>query len=211
VGARINPKNGRQLEMRIKASLIFAALVLFTLPARAQQNNSEVSVNFTGDFQKSTSGFGVSDSPSYSGGFLANYRYHFNRWSAVEVNYSHTKFSQFYNNGTVTQANVNEATFAYLFTFGISEEARLHPFVEAGTGVLFFSPIAAGTNSGSLSQDRATFLYGGGLTYKLAHKLSLQVGYRGLIYRTPDFTIATQFTNAPTHMAEPYGGLTYRF
>ena len=58
--------------MRIKASLIFAALVLFSLPALAQQGNSEVSVNFTGNFQKSTSGFGVSDNPSYSGGFLAN-------------------------------------------------------------------------------------------------------------------------------------------
>jgi outer membrane immunogenic protein len=197
--------------MRIKIGLVFAALALFSLPTLAQQGNSEVSVNFTGNFQKSSSGFGVSDSPSYSGGFLANYRYHFNRWSAVEVNYSHTKFSQFYNNGTETQANVNEATFAYLFTFGVSEEARFHPFVEAGTGVLFFSPVAAGTNSGSLSQDRATFLYGGGVRYKLAHKLSLQVGYRGLLYRTPDFTIATQFTNAPTHMAEPYVGLTYRF
>jgi opacity protein-like surface antigen len=197
--------------MRIKIGLVLAALVLFSLPALAQQGNSEVSANFTGNFQKSSSGFGVSDGPSYSGGFLVNYRYHFNRWSAVAVNYSHTRFSQFYNNGTATQANVNEATFAYLFTFGVPQEARFHPFVEAGTGALFFSPIAAGTNSGSSSQDRATFLYGGGVTYKLAHKLSLQVGYRGLVYRTPDFTIPTQFTNAPTHMAEPYVGLTYRF
>ena len=197
--------------MRIKVALVLAALALFSLPALAQNGNSEVSVNFTGNFQKSAAGFGVSDNPSYSGGLLANYRYHFNRWSAIEVNYSHTRFSQFYNNATATQANVNEATFAYLFTFGVPQEARLHPFVEAGTGVLFFSPIAAGTNSGSLSQDRATFLYGCGVTYKLAHGLSLQVGYRGLVYRTPDFTIATQFTNAPTHMAEPYVGVSFRF
>jgi opacity protein-like surface antigen len=197
--------------MRIKIVLAWAALVLFSLPALAQEGNSEVSANFTGNFQKSASGFGVSDSPSYSGGLLVNYRYHFNRWSAVEVNYSHTRFSQFYNNGAATQADVNEGTFAYQFTFGISEEARFHPFVEAGTGVLFFSPISAGTTSGALSQDRATFLYGGGVTYKLAQQLALQVAYRGLVYRTPDFTLASQFTNAPTHMAEPYVGLTYRF
>lgn len=197
--------------MRIQIGLAVVALVLFSLPALAQEGNSEVSANFTGNFQKSASGFGVSDNPSYSGGLLVNYRYQFNRWSALEVNYSHTRFTQFYNNGAATQANVNEGSFAYQFTFGVSEQARFRPFVEAGTGVLFFSPISAGTSSGALSQDRAAFLYGGGVTYKLAHQLSLQVGYRGLVYRTPDFTLATQFTNAPTHMAEPYVGLTYRF
>jgi outer membrane immunogenic protein len=198
--------------MRKKISLILAALVLCSLPAFAQEGNSEVSVNFTGNFQKFSSGFGVSDSPSYSGGVLANYRYHFNRWSAIEVNYSHTRFSQYYNTGTATQANVNEATFAYVFTFGVSEDARIHPFVEAGTGALFFSPIfPTGTTNGALSQDRATFLYGGGVTYKLTHGLNLQVGYRGLVYRTPDFTLPAQFTNSPTHMAEPYVGVTFRF
>ena len=117
--------------MQIKLSLLVAALVLLSLPALAQQGNSEVSVNFTGNFQTQTSGFGLTDSASSAGGFLVNYRYHFNRWSAVEVNYGHTRFSQFYSSGNVTQANINEATFAYQFTFGISEEARFHPFVEA--------------------------------------------------------------------------------
>ncbi len=125
--------------MQIKLSLLVAALMLLSLPALAQQSNSEVSVNFTGNFQTQTSGFGLTDSASSAGGFLVNYRYHFNRWSAVEVNYGHTRFSQFYSSGNVTQANVNEATFAYQFTFGISGQARFHPFVEAGTGALFFS------------------------------------------------------------------------
>jgi opacity protein-like surface antigen len=197
--------------MRIKISLVLAALVLFSLPALAQNGDSEVSANFTGNFQKFSSGNGVAVSPSYSGGLLVNYRYHFNRWSAIEVNYSHTRFSQFYSDGAVTQANVNEASFAYQFTFGVPEDVRFHPFVEAGTGVLFFSPVFPGTTSGGVSQDRAAFLYGGGVTYKLTHGLNLQAGYRGLVYRTPDFTVATQFTNSPTHMAEPYVGVSFRF
>jgi opacity protein-like surface antigen len=198
--------------MRIKLSLLVAAVVLLSLPALAQQGNSEVSVNFTGNFQTQTSGFGLTDSASNAGGFLVNYRYHFNRWSAVEVNYGHTRFSQFYSSGNVTQANVNEATFAYQFTFGISEEARFHPFVEAGTGALFFSaPIAAGSNVSGFSQNRPTFLYGAGVTYKLIHNLSVQAGYRGLVYKAPDFTLVSQFTNATTQMAEPYVGITFRF
>jgi outer membrane immunogenic protein len=182
------------------------------LPALAQGGNSEVSANFTGNFQKQSSGQGVTDNPTYSGGLLVNYRYHFNRWSALEVNYGYTRYSNNYSTGSSTQSNSQEATFAYQFTFGIPRDARLHPFVEAGTGAIFFgSPIAAGSTAGGLSQDRAVFLYGGGVTYRLKGPFSAQLGYRGLLYRTPDFTLTSQFTNATTHRAEPYAGLTFRF
>jgi len=187
-------------------------LALLTLPALAQGGKSEVSANFTGDFQKQATGLGVTDSPSYSGGLLVNYRYHFNRWSAIEANYGYTRFSQFYSSGSVTQANVNEASLAYQFAFGVPNEARLHPFAEAGTGALFFSsPIASGSNAGGLAQSRPAFLYGGGVTYKMLGQLAVQLGYRGLIYKAPDFTVPSQLTNATSHMAEPYVGLTYRF
>jgi opacity protein-like surface antigen len=198
--------------MRIKASLLVAALALLSLPALAQRGNSEVSVNFTGNFQTQASGFGLTDTSSDAGGVLVNYRYHFNRWSAIEANYGHTQFSQIYSSGNITQSSVNEATFAYQFTFGVSSEARFHPFVEAGTGALFFSsPILAGSNAGGFSQNRPAFLYGGGVTYKLVRQLAVQVGYRGLVYKAPDFAVTSQFTNATTQMAEPYVGLTYRF
>ena len=38
--------------MRIKLNLLIAALALCSLPTLAQQGNSEVSANFTGNFQK---------------------------------------------------------------------------------------------------------------------------------------------------------------
>src|SRR5580704_12325461 len=86
--------------MRIKLGLFLAALVVLSLPALAQDGNSEVSANFTGNFQKQANGFGVIDTATDSGGFLVNYRYHFNRWSALEGNYGNTLFSQVYNSGT---------------------------------------------------------------------------------------------------------------
>ena len=197
--------------MRIKISLLLAALALLSLPALAQNGNSEVSANFTGNFQKQANGMGVTDTATDSGGFLVNYRYHFNRWSAVEANYGNTLFSQVYNTGTVTQARVQEATFAYMFTFGVDRDARFHPFLEAGTGALFFSPVFAGSTSPAVSQNRPVLLYGGGVAYKLTNRFSVQAGYRGLIYTAADFSVPTQVTNAKTNMAEPYVGVSFRF
>ena len=197
--------------MRIKIGLLVAVLALLSLPALAQNGNSEVSANFTGNFQKQANGFGVIDTATDSGGFLVNYRYHFNRWSAVEANYGNTLFTQVYNSGTVTQARVQEATFAYVFTFGVDREARFHPFLEAGTGALFFSPTIAGSTAPAVSQNRPVVLYGGGVQYKLTHRFSVQAGYRGLIYTAADFSVPTQVTNAKTNMAEPYAGVSFRF
>jgi opacity protein-like surface antigen len=197
--------------MRIKIGLFVAALALLSLPALAQNGNSEVSANFTGNFQKQADGMGVLDTATDSGGFVVNYRYHFNKWSALEANYGNTLFSQVYNTGTVTRARVQEATFAYVFTFGIAREARFHPFLEAGTGALFFSPSIAGTTGPSINQNRPVLLYGGGVAYKLTHGLSVQAGYRGLIYTAADFSVPSQVTNAKTNMAEPYAGVSFRF
>lgn len=81
--------------MRIKVSLLLAALVTFSLPALAQGGNSEASANFSGDFQKPATGFGLTDTSSNSAGFSLNDRYHFNRSGGVEVNYRYTRFSRF--------------------------------------------------------------------------------------------------------------------
>jgi opacity protein-like surface antigen len=197
--------------MRIKIGLLGTALALLSVPALAQNGNSEVSANFTGNFQKQANGFGVTDNATDSGGFLVNYRYHFNRWSAVEANYGNTLFSQVYNTGTVTQARVQEATVAYMFTFGVDRDARLHPFLEAGTGALFFSPVFAGSTGPAVSQNRPVLLYGGGVAYRLTSRFSVQAGYRGLVYTAADFSVPTQVTNAKTNMAEPYVGVSFRF
>src|SRR5580698_2645543 len=143
--------------MRNKISLLLAVLAMISvssIPVFAQ-GNSEVSANFTGNFQNTVTGLGVTDTPSDSGGLLINYRYHFNRWSAIEANYSSTRFSQTYSSGT--------RSLAYQFTFGISQEKRIHPFLEAGTGALFFSaPITPGSTTSGLSQTRPALIYGGG-------------------------------------------------
>src|ERR1700690_127742 len=197
--------------MRIKAILFLMALTLFWLPALAQDGNSEVSANFTGNFQRQASGEGLTDTPTYTGGILANYRYHFNRYSAIEVNYGYSRFSQLYNTQFYTLARTQELSLAYQFTFGVPKKAGFHPFAEAGVGALFFSPLLSGSSGVAFTQNLAALLYGAGASYRLWRNVSAQVGFRGLVYTAPDFGVPNEITNARTMMAEPYAGFTFRF
>jgi outer membrane immunogenic protein len=197
--------------------LVPAIAVIFSLPAFAQEERSEVSADFTGDFPAQASGLGLTDKPTNSSGLLVNYRYDFNDWSAIEINYDYTQFSQYYgpprftSASFVTRASANEATLGYVLTFGQPTGARYRPFVEAGTGALFFSPVSKGSTVAGLTQDRAAFLYGGGVDWNAAPNVSVRLGYRGLVYRAPDFVVPVQVTNAMAHLAEPYIGVVVRF
>jgi len=200
--------------------LLLAVLIMFVFcpkPLFAQESHSEISADFTGDFPSEATGLSRTDKPTNSGGLLVNYRYDFNDWSAIEVNYDYTHFSQFYGASGftmasfVTRANVNEATLAYVFTFDKAADARYRPFVEAGTGALFFSPVPKASTVAGLTQDQAAFLYGGGMDWNVASNVSVRFGYRGLVYRAPDFVVPVQSTNAITHLAEPYVGVVVRF
>jgi outer membrane immunogenic protein len=202
--------------MRIKSTLLVCAVALFAfaLPAPAQDSaRSEISADFTGDFQTQASGLGITDSPTYSGGVLANYRYHFSDWGAIEFNYSYTRFTQNYfpSSDSITQANAQEFTLAYVSTLGTKSSARIRPFVEAGTGGLIFSPVANGSTVDGLTQDRAVFLFGAGAEWRAMRNISLRIGYRGLVYKAPDFAVPSQVTNATTLMSEPYVGVAFRF
>jgi outer membrane immunogenic protein len=202
--------------MRFKSVVLVCAVavLMFALPALAQDGaRSEVSVDFTGNFQSQASGLGVTDSPTYSGGFLANYRYHFNDWSAIEVNYDYTRFTQYYTPSTdsITQAKAQEFTLAYVNTLGFKPSARIKPFVEVGTGALIFSPIPDGSTVAGLTDGRPAFLYGAGLDYRVMPCISVRLGYRGLLYKAPDFSVPSQTTNALTNMSEPYVGVVFHF
>ena len=81
-----------------------------------------------------------------------------------------------------------------------------------GPAIQGFTP-ATGTTSTTSTQAKAAFVYGGGVDLGITKRLSVRVGYRGLLYKSPDFKVITPFikTGAITHLAEPVGGLTFRF
>ena len=175
---------------------------------------SSASADFTGNFQRTATGAGVTDKATYSGGFFLNYRYAFRPRSSVEVNGGFTTFTEYYHPTVYfVQSNVWEATAAYVFRPGASTPGRLKPFLEGGGGVLKFSVIQRGSLGGVTNTHPGAILYGGGFEWRKTptSHISWRFGYRGLIYHAPQFGIIAQQTHAWTQMAEPFVGFVWQF
>lgn len=193
-----------------------AAVLLSASAALAQEGHwQEVGIQGTGFFTKDSSGNGLNQHATDTGGLLVNYRYHFNRWLAAEASYGYARNTQqnFSSAGVANvQANAHQATGALVVTvprrvFGLG------PYVLAGAGALTFDPTgnSGGVVSGAGSQTRAAFVYGGGVDYDLVKHVSLRAEYRGLVYERPDFGLAALHSGATAHTAQPSAGLVFRF
>jgi opacity protein-like surface antigen len=201
--------------MRRTAMRLAGLVILLALGATAQENRSEISVQGTGFFTQDTSGQGVSRTTTNTGGLLLGYRYHFNRWLSGEANYGYDRDTQRYfsSGGTSrVQSDVHAATADVVvgLPFTIS---RFSPYVLGGGGSLVFHPTgnAGGFVSGSDSQARATFLYGGGVNCTLTRPFSLRAEYRGYVYKDADFGVRDLTTDRWTHTAQPSAGIVFRF
>jgi outer membrane immunogenic protein len=201
----------------MKRSLIagVAAILLFTIAATAQEMRNEVSVQGTGFFTKDSSGQGVSQTTTKTGGFLAGYRYHINRWFSAEGNYGFDRNTQKYLSGfglSRVQSDVHAVTAGLdvRLPFSVS---RFAPYVLGGGGGLFFRPTGrrSGFVPGADTQARGALLYGGGVNYPVTQHFSFRAEYRGYVYKEPDFSIRELKTNSWTHTAQPSAGLAYRF
>jgi opacity protein-like surface antigen len=165
-----------------------AALALFltlTLAAAAQEYRSEVSVQGTGFFTKDSTGNGIRQEATKTGGVLVGYRYNINRWLAAEANYGYDRNTQFYSGAVPArvQANIHQITGSAVVK--LPSFAKLQPFVLAGGGGLVFDPTGnpGGTFAGATRETKGAFLYGGGADYRLTHHLALRAEYRGLVYK----------------------------
>lgn len=204
--------------MHRKSRIVVVCFMFLSSLMFAQENRSDISVSAFGSFPRQTTGNSIQQDPTNSGGFLLSYSYAFRPHSALELNYSFTRDTQYYTLiGTITgpvasqQANVHELSAAYVLDAGRSR--KLDPFVLGGIGALIFNPVTNSTNPtfGSTTQTKAAFVYGFGLDYHLAHSLGLRLQYRGLIYKAPDFGLSEISTGSWGHSAEPSIGITYRF
>ena len=175
----------------------------------------EISVQGTGFFTKDSSGNGINQHATDTGGFLLSYRYHFNRWLAADASYGYARNTQ--QNFTSSsqfgvQANMHQATGALVVT-APHRIFRLAPYVLAGTGALVFDPTgnAGGSVSGAQSQSKAAFVFGGGADYDLSRHFTLRAEYRGFVYGRPDFDLAALHSGTTTHTAQPSAGIVFRF
>jgi hypothetical protein len=95
-------------------------LLLAASSVMAQEGRwQEISVQGTGFFTKDSSGDGINQHATDTGGFLLSYRYHFNRWLAADASYGFAPNTQqnFTSSGPLSvRANVHQATGALVVT-----------------------------------------------------------------------------------------------
>ena len=202
--------------MRKAAIMIANFALLLGASAVAQESRSEISLQGTGFFTKDTSGQGVTERSTNTGGFLVGYRYSLTLWLAAEAVYGYDRNSQHYfgaNGLSRVQANVHEATGGFVVRVPAPARFPFKPYVLAEGGALVFDPTgnAFGTVAGAQRQATGVFAYGGGADFPLARHITLRAEYRGLVYNAPDFGLTALNTNTITHTAQPSAGIVFHF
>lgn len=202
--------------MRKMSGLVSAAVLLLSLSALAQESRSEVSVQGTGLFTKDTSGQGNTQRATNAGGLLVGYRYHFTRWLAAEGNYGYGRNTQQFFTGdglSRIQSNVHQVAGGFVVSLPVAARFRVHPYVLAEGGALIFDPTgnSFGSEDGAQKQTVGLFTYGGGADFPIMNHISLRAEYRGLVYKAPDFGLASLNTNSWTHAVQPSAGIVFRF
>ena len=203
----------KKYSVKPAALAILGCVALLSLRAVAQEVRSEVSVQGTGFFTKDSNGNGIENKATETGGLLIGYRYNITRWLAAEANYGYDRNTQSYIGSTSgrVQSNIHQITSSAVVK--LPAFARIQPYALAGGGGLIYDPTAnaGGTFAGATSEARGAFLYGGGADYAFTRHLSLRAEYRGFVYKSPSFHLASLKTDAWTHSAQPSAGIVYRF
>jgi opacity protein-like surface antigen len=200
------------------AKLFVVCLAGSILYAQEDYRN-DVTVSALGSFQRSTTGNGINQSADDSAGTLFTYRYFFTDRQGLELNYGYTRADEQFTpttstslaNATAISTNASEANLSYALRFGFRN--RLRPFATAGLGALVFSPINSFTVSSVAGARFATpdFVYSAGVDLALSRRVSFRLGYRGHVFQAPDYGVPALATGSVSHIAQPFGGLSFRF
>ena len=203
------------LKSALGSLVIFAAIAASATAALAQvEQPSQVSIQGTGLFTKSTQDQIPSHSATDSGGFLVGYSYQFSRWFGAEGNYGYSRNTQnfvaFGGAPAGLQTNLHEVTGELVAHFPLNVRS-VRPYVLGGGGALVFDPTDKFVVTGAERQTRGTFVYGGGANFDITHNFGVRAEYRGLIFKTPDFTLDKLNLDKFTHLAQPSVGFFFRF
>ena len=198
------------------SQIILMTLILGLSVSFAHAEN-DVALSLYGAFTGTTTGNGITQSPSNSAGGIFELRHISNPLIGYEATYSYNRANQVYsplvscgipcgNPSEPVAANAHEVTGDWIVSVHV---ANLRPFVLGGVGLLIDSPSSGQSNT--TSSNKPVFVYGAGLDWGLIPHLGLRVQYRGNLYKAPDLTTLYTSTNVFTHTAEPMIGAYFRF
>ena len=193
---------------------VVVTLALSATAALAQEEKpSQVSIQGTGLFTKSSNDQIPSNDASKSGGLLVGYSYQFSRWFGAEANYGYSRNTQNYltlATPSSLQANFHQVTGALVAHLPVHVR-HIRPYVLGGGGAIVFDPTDKFVVTGAERQTRGAFLYGGGTNFDITKNFGVRAEYRGLVYKVPDFTLNNLNLDRFTHLAQPSVGFFVRF
>ena len=185
-------------------------LVSFCSFAAAQETRHEITVQGSGFFNKESTGLGIKNTPTNSGGFMAGYRFNIKSWLSAEADYDYFRNSQKYSSAsglTAVSTNVHAITGNAVIKMPVTIKS-LKPYALVGGGAMVFDP----RNSSSVSsQTVGTFVYGAGADYPITSRIAFRGQYRGFVYKAADFDVSSLKTDKFTHSAVPSLGLVLNF
>src|SRR5215475_10602225 len=206
-------RHRRNSKMKKQILGTVTGLVLFATAAMAQvEQPSQISFQGTGLFSKDSNADSASQRTTNSGGLLVGYSSQFNNWAGVEGNYGYSRNTQNFL-GTFGQSGIRTNFHEVIVSFVVHIPVRLanvRPYALAGGGALIFNPVDNFTN-GIDRQTRGAFVYGGGANFDVTRNFGIRTEYRGLVYKSPDFTQPSLNLDKVTHLAQPSAGFYFRF
>ena len=172
------------------------------------QTEWKVGVSAIGAFPSGSSGSGVQQGGSYSGGVLASYRYFFSARQGAEADYGYTRDTLQYSTPSGAAgllSDMHEFSASYVDRVPLG---RVTPFASAGFGGVVFDPATGGSfaPAAPAPQARPAFVYSVGADITITSHLSFRAQYRGLVYKAPDFGTGMGADSA-MNMSKPAGGL----
>ncbi len=199
----------------MKKMMLLGVLMLLAAGAYAQESRQDVNISATGIFGPSIHGAAnVQQSMTGALGALLSYRYMLTPRSAVEVNYSFAqdqqKFVTSFQPFPRVHSRQQEISAAYVFSMTFK---RYNPFIEAGVGTMFFTPVLDNKTTllGTKSSKNFGGVGGAGLAYELSPSFDIRIEYRGFLGKTPNFGESSYTTNRYEWIQIPAVGVAYHF
>lgn len=199
-----------------KRFLLLLLLPCLAVAAFGQESRMEVSGSGSVLLPPFVAGSGnvyLHASPGYGG--LVSYRYDVTPLSQLEANYGYSQEKEHFSSGSfnyMVHTRMQEISFAYVRMFSFR---NFNPFIEAGGGAFFFTPLDDTETTISVSNLKGKMqpgaLYGGGVAYELSPSWDLRVEYRGIITKTPTFGYNNFNTRRYYNISEPVIGFAYHF
>jgi outer membrane immunogenic protein len=198
----------------MKKTIFLGALMLSAAAGYAQESRQDVSISGFETLNPIVHGNSVTLTPTHTTGVLASYRFLLTPKSALEVNYSFAQYTNYYQysgNLTYNPIHTRQQEFSAAYVFGLNFK-NFNPFVEAGPGVIFFSPIRD-NGTDRLDAKRNTGiggLFGAGVAYEISPSFDIRAEYRGFLVKAPNF-IDDFKTGRYEVMSMPAIGIAYHF